>query len=53
MIRPVKVLIIGAGAVGQIYGYFLQRAGAEVSFFVKDKYAEECRQGFPLHHLRP
>jgi ketopantoate reductase len=48
-----KVLIIGAGAVGQVYGHCLHRAGVEVSVFVKEKYAEECKRGFLLNRLRP
>jgi 2-dehydropantoate 2-reductase len=48
----VKALLVGAGAVGQVYGYHLQRGGAEVSFFVKEKYAAECRAGFLLYPLR-
>ncbi|OUR87373.1 hypothetical protein A9Q81_25650 [Gammaproteobacteria bacterium 42_54_T18] len=47
-----KVLIVGAGAVGQVYGHYLQRGGAEVSFFVKEKYKEECEQGFALYRSR-
>lgn len=41
-----KVLLVGAGAVGQVFGRHLQKGGAEVSFFVREKYAEEVRQGF-------
>jgi len=47
-----KVLIVGAGAVGQVYGHYLQRGGAEVSFFVKEKYKEECEKGFSLYRSR-
>jgi len=46
-----NVLLIGAGAVGQSYGYHFQRGGAEVSFFVREKYAEEARRGFDLYPL--
>ena len=46
-----KVLLIGAGAVGQSYGYHFQRSGAEISFFVREKYADEARQGFDLYPL--
>jgi len=41
-----KVLLVGAGAVGQVFGRHLQEGGAEVSFFVREKYAQEARQGF-------
>lgn len=42
---------MGAGAVGQVYGYHLQRGGARVSFLVKEKYADEARAGFTLYPL--
>lgn len=41
-----NVLIIGAGAVGRVYGKRLAQGGAQVSFFVKEKYAEQARRGF-------
>lgn len=44
-----KILIVGAGCVGQVFGYHLQRAGAEVSFWVRPKYVEECKRGFVLY----
>lgn len=46
-----KVLIVGAGAVGQVFGYHLQRGGAQVTFFVKEKYAAAARAGFTLYNL--
>lgn len=46
-----RVLIVGAGAVGQVFAYHLVRGGAEVSFLVKPQYAEETRQGFMLHRM--
>ncbi len=46
-----KVLIVGAGAVGQVYGRHLQVGGADVSFYVKEKYVEACKAGFALHVL--
>ncbi|MBI3544298.1 MAG: ketopantoate reductase [Deltaproteobacteria bacterium] len=46
-----KILLVGAGAVGQVYGYHLQKGGAEVAFLVREKYAAECRAGFPLYPL--
>jgi 2-dehydropantoate 2-reductase len=46
-----RVLIVGAGAVGQVFGHHLARGGAEVSFLVKPKYAEDCRRGFTLYAL--
>lgn len=44
-----KVLIVGAGAVGTVYGRHFQMAGAEVSFLVREKYAEACHQGFTFY----
>ncbi len=48
----VSALIVGAGAVGQVYGHFLQRGGASVSYLVKQKYKEKCEQGFTLYRCR-
>ena len=47
-----KILVVGAGAVGQVYGYHLARAGHAVSFFVKPAYAPAVRAGLTLHRLR-
>lgn len=47
-----KILVVGAGAVGQVFGWHLQRGGAEVAFLVKPKYATEARAGFALYDLR-
>ena len=46
-----RALIVGAGAVGQVYGYHLQQAGWEVGFLVRPKYAEAARSGFTLYPL--
>lgn len=46
-----NVLLIGAGAVGQAYGYHFQRGGAAVTFFVRARYADEARRGFGLYPL--
>src|SRR5687768_9790918 len=46
-----KVLLVGAGAVGQVYGYFLKQGGASVAFHVKEKHAEEARRGYSLYPL--
>ena len=48
----VQVLIVGAGAVGQVYGHFLQRGGASVSYLVKEKYQQKCENGFSLYRCR-
>ncbi len=44
-----RVLIVGAGSVGQVYGWHLQRAGVDVHVYVKPKYADEARAGFVLY----
>jgi ketopantoate reductase len=46
-----NVLVVGAGAVGQVLGAHLQRGGASVSFLVKEKHAAEARRGFTLRPL--
>src|ERR1700678_139755 len=46
-----RVLIVGAGAVGQVYGHHLVRGGADVEFLVKPKYLAEVAHGFTLYHL--
>jgi ketopantoate reductase len=48
--RP-RVLLVGAGAVGQVFGKFLAAAGCEVSFLVKARHREATRAGFTLHAL--
>lgn len=47
-----RVLLVGAGAVGQVYGHHLQAGGARVAFKVREKYLAVCREGFVLHRLR-
>jgi len=44
-----RILVVGAGSVGQVYGHHLQRSGAHVSVYVREKYAEEARAGFWLY----
>ncbi|NUN14966.1 MAG: ketopantoate reductase [Myxococcales bacterium] len=46
-----NMLIVGAGAVGQPYGYHLKQGGASVSFYVRPKVAEEVRRGVVLYPL--
>lgn len=46
-----EVLVIGAGAVGQVYARHLQAAGASVAFYVKEKYAAETRAGLSVYPL--
>lgn len=40
--------MVGAGAVGQIYGDHLARGGARVTFYVRERYREEAARGFSL-----
>lgn len=48
-----RILIVGAGAVGQVYGWHLRAGGAQVAFFVRPKYVEELRGGFDVYpHIR-
>lgn len=49
--NPLRILLVGAGAVGQVYARHLQMGGAEVAFLVRPKYAEEARRGFDLYPL--
>jgi 2-dehydropantoate 2-reductase len=47
----VQVLIVGAGAVGAVYGRHLQQGGARVTFRVREAYADQVRGGVPLAQL--
>jgi ketopantoate reductase len=46
-----RALVVGAGAVGQVYGRHLQAGGASVAFLVKPKHAAELRGGLTLYAL--
>lgn len=46
-----KILLVGAGAVGQVYGMRLADAGNDVSFLIKEKYAAELSQGVVLYDI--
>lgn len=45
------MLVIGAGAVGQVYGRHAHLGGASVTFFVRDKYRETVSRGFDMYPL--
>lgn len=47
-----NILVVGAGAIGQVYALHLARAGHAVSFFVKAQYADGLKAGLDLHRLR-
>lgn len=44
-----SILVVGAGAVGQVYGLHLHRAGHQVTFLVKPQHAPDLAQGLHLH----
>ncbi len=46
-----RALIVGAGAVGQVFAHHLARGGAHVAFLVKPAYADDARRGFTLYPL--
>ncbi|MEM9069739.1 MAG: 2-dehydropantoate 2-reductase [Myxococcota bacterium] len=49
---PTRTLLVGAGAVGQVYGYHLAQAGAHTSLLVRPKYADDCRKGLRLYEMK-
>jgi hypothetical protein len=46
-----RVLVVGAGAVGQVYARHLQLGGAEITFYVREKYRAEVARGFDMYPL--
>lgn len=48
---PIRILMVGAGAVGQVFGVSLQRGGALVDYLVRPKYVEELREGVTLYKI--
>ena len=46
-----RCLIVGAGAIGQVFGYHLHRGGARVCYLVKANHVEAARRGFTLYPL--
>lgn len=46
-----KILVVGAGAVGSVYAYHLQRGGAEVWLYVRPRYKAACERGITLYQL--
>ncbi len=44
-----EILIVGAGAVGIVYGAALHAIGENVTYWVREKYLEETQKGIPLH----
>ena len=50
-IQP-KILIVGAGAVGAVYGYHLSKGGAKVTYYAKEKYRASLADGMVLYPLK-
>jgi ketopantoate reductase len=48
---PLRILIVGAGAVGQVYGWHLQKGGAQVTFFVRPKHRAEASGDLRLYFM--
>ncbi len=46
-----NILIVGAGSVGKIYGHYLFKAGAKISFLLKEKHVAEAERGFTIYPL--
>lgn len=46
-----QILIVGAGAVGQVYARHLAAAGHSITFFAKPRYVDELADGLALHRL--
>lgn len=46
-----NILLVGAGAVGLVYGRHLQLGGADVTFYVREKYRDDVAAGFTMHVL--
>lgn len=46
-----NILLVGAGAVGQVYGKYLADAGNQVTYLIKEKYQQELAQGVILYHI--
>ncbi|MDP2229149.1 MAG: 2-dehydropantoate 2-reductase N-terminal domain-containing protein [Moraxellaceae bacterium] len=46
-----NILVVGAGAVGQVYARYLGEAGHAITFFVKARHAAALADGLALHKL--
>jgi 2-dehydropantoate 2-reductase len=51
-----KVLMVGCGAVGQVFGFHLQQAGVELAFYARSGTADKLQtaledEGLPLYQL--
>jgi hypothetical protein len=51
--RHLKILIVGAGSLGQVFGFHLHAVGASVNYLVKPARGPAARKGFRLYrHVR-
>ena len=46
-----NILIIGAGAVGLVYGKHFVDGGHSVTFYIKEKYKKQMQEGTVLYHM--
>lgn len=46
-----RILVVGAGRVGQVYGHHLAEGGASVTVLVRPRHEEEARRGYRLHRV--
>lgn len=51
-----RILIVGAGAVGQVFGYFLRSAGVEIAYYARSATAAKLNEsleeeGLPLFRI--
>ena len=44
-----NILIVGAGAVGCVYGYHLHEGGAKISYLVKPRHLDSLKNGIQLY----
>ncbi len=49
---PARLLLVGAGAVGTVYGYHLARGGAQVAYLVRPPRVESTQAGLVLYEMR-
>lgn len=47
-----NILVVGAGALGQPFGYHLHEGGGDVAYSIKPRHREACESGFTLHQYR-
>ncbi|NUP09015.1 MAG: hypothetical protein HOW73_23440 [Polyangiaceae bacterium] len=47
-----RALVVGAGAVGRVYGHHLARAGADVAVYVRPAHRKQAEDGYVLSEIR-